>query len=255
MEKLSTILKGIFFALVGWATWRSFELPAVTAPFSDKDLARIIFFHLPCALNTPLLLGAATFFSFKYLRTADIKWDIRAKSVLDLTNILSILTLVTGMLFSKVQWGGWWDWDPRQSSFLLVECILGGYFLLRISLPEKQQLARFSSAYVLMASLPIFFLIFVFPRLPPVARMSNHPTNTIMQGGLTGGYGSLTTILFVLVLILCIWIYRLSVRSGELVEALEQYGNMETRLSSSAPSRVVRIVPLSDENTEATESS
>ena len=99
--------------------------------FQNPDLARIVFWHLPCALTCAGFFVAGPYYGWRYLKTGERKWDVRAEAALEMAFLLGVLTLLTGMLFSKTQWGAWWNWDPRQTSFLMVQLFLGVYFAVR----------------------------------------------------------------------------------------------------------------------------
>lgn len=245
MERLALAGRWALGCAILAATWASFAVGAAQAKFSDTDLARIIFFHLPCAINTPFFLLAGAIYSLRYLQTKAPGFDIKANACLEVGAILGILTLLTGMLFSKIQWGGWWDWDPRQSSFLLVEAILVSYFLLRAAIGNREKRAEVSGAYTLAAALPIMFLIFVFPRLPQVLQQSLHPSNTIMKGDLKAAYGLISFSLVTLIAIAFIWAISKRVQLGLLELEIENYGNLEISSGSASDASVVRPVRVS----------
>lgn len=214
--------------------------------FQQPDLARMIFFHLPCALLAVPYLFSGAYFSAKYLKTRDHAWDIRSEAAHEMAGLLSVLTMVTGILFSKAQWGSYWSWDPRQTSFLVVLLILGAYFALRAALDEPNRRARNAAAYALASLLPNIFLIFVFPRMPN--RFSLHPSNTIVAGGFDGPYRTILIGMLVTLGIFTYQIYRQRVRVGKLEHRLDNlHGNLETRRDDSAATAVVRPVRIPPE--------
>ncbi|MGV3614504.1 MAG: cytochrome c biogenesis protein CcsA [Fimbriimonas sp.] len=236
-----------FFALVmGAVTVWSFYVPPARN-FQRPDLARIFLWHFPCPMIATSLLLFGAWFSFKFLKTRERQWDVRANAAHELSYVFSLLTMATGMLFSKMEWGAWWQWDPRQTSFLLVLLIYAALFALRGAHPDADRRAANSSAYVLAALLPALFLIFVFPRLPQVE--SFHPTNSIMSGQIKGQYGYAVTTMIVLLSLVSGWLYRLRVRAGLLELRLENLdGQHPSDRSDPAPSGVVRPVRLPSEN-------
>ncbi len=216
---------------------------AFTAPnaqmFENRELARLIFFHLPCAWGSTLFLILAPIFAFMSLKTKARIWDIRTVAAMELGLLLGLLTLATGMVFSDVEWGSPWNWDPRQTSFLLVMLIVGAYFALRSAFSDPEKQASHSAAYALAATLPELFLIAVFPRL----MMSLHP-DVVRQGGFDGTYWSVIGIVSVSVLLTTGWFFGLRVRSGLLMEALENSNAELGHRDDSAPTGVVRPVSL-----------
>jgi heme exporter protein C len=79
-------------------------------------------------------------------------------AAMELATLLGALTLITGIIFSKVQWGAWWNWDPRQSSYLMVMLMAMAFFAIRASL-EGEKRSQYSSTYLMAMLLPIIFLI------------------------------------------------------------------------------------------------
>jgi heme exporter protein C len=214
------------------------------AGFPDHELARIIFWHLPCALTCTLFLCAAPYFSWRYLASKQTHWDLRAVAAMEIATLTGLLTLATGMLFAKVQWGDFWNWDPRQTSFLLVMLILGAYFTVRSAFSDPEKRASTCAAYALASVLPVLFLIFVFPRV----LVSLHPSTTLVSSnGLDPTYKSIFWGMFALVLTLCIWIYKLRVRAGLLEEAIEHANAELGHRDDPAPTGVVRPVSIPDE--------
>lgn len=162
------------------ATIYAFLAPPAAA-FQRPELARIVFFHLPSAFLTTGLVILAAWLGLRFLSTGRPEWDDRLEAALELAALFGIMTLATGILFSKAQWGAWWQWDPRQTSFLLVQLILFAGLVLRAAFSDPEPRRRASAAYAVATVLPLVFLIFVFPRLPHVQQVSFHPTQTVSQ--------------------------------------------------------------------------
>lgn len=244
MKQIDKLLFALFVAIV---TVRSFYIPPAMS-FMNPNLAKIFVWHFPCPMIAVSLLVLGAWFGYKHLQTRDLKWDIRSEAANELSYIFSLLTMATGILFSKVQWNAWWQWDPRQTSFLLVLLIYAAYFVLRTAFSDRERRAANSAAFGLAALLPALFLIFVFPRLPQV--LSFHPTDSIMKGQIKGEYAIVVTGVMICMTVISVWIYRLRVRAGLMNLESENYdGNQLSDPSGHpTPSGVVRPVRLSSEN-------
>ncbi|MFQ3587789.1 MAG: cytochrome c biogenesis protein CcsA [Fimbriimonadaceae bacterium] len=237
MRNFAIILFGLTMAA---ATVGAFVVPDAQVEWQHPDLARIVFFHLPYALLSAVAIIVACWFAWKYLRTRDMVWDLRTAAAVELSGVLATITLLTGIVFSDVQWGKAWNWDPRQTSYLLVLLLIGAYLAIRSALPDRTRVAASSSAYLLAALLPILFLIFVYPRI----QWSLHP-DVVRQGGFDGWYRTLVLSMFGLVGVWSVWAYRLRVRAGVLnwrLEELESNGKLEADRHGAAVDRVVRPV-------------
>jgi heme exporter protein C len=235
MEKLT---RPLLFIGMPLAIWHSY-LVGDAAGFMNPEFARIFFWHFPFPIMATGLVSAGLWFSWKYLKTRDQVWDIRSQSAHEYAMLFILLTLASGVFFSKVQWGAWWQNDPRQVSFLLVSTVYIAYFVLRSAFPDPDKRAQNAAGYALAAFLPFLFLTFVFPRLPQVE--SFHPSETIMKGRLKGGYALVTIELQILVWILTAWVYKLRVRSLLVTQKSENYyGSLESPRRSDVNAPVVR---------------
>ncbi len=231
---------------MGAATVWSFHISPAMG-FQQPELARIFVWHFPCPILATVLLLLGGWFSANYLKTKDRHWDERAASANELGFIFCLLTMATGIVFSEVQWGAWWQWDPRQTSFLVVLFIYAAYFAVRGAFPDPERRASHSAAYALTAILPALFLIFVFPRLPQI--VSFHPSDSILKGKIKGEYAYVVLTLMLLMGILSVWLYRLRVRAG-LMALDSEFNNAELAIgsSTSTPTGVVRPVRISPED-------
>lgn len=236
----------LFVAVAVTTVW-SFLIPDAES-FRVPELARIFFWHFPCTIVLTIFLIQGAYASIRYLKTKERIWDVRTAAAQEIALLFGVLVMTTGILFSRVQWGEWWQRDPRQTSFLLVLTIQIAYFAVRSGFSDPDRKATISAAYGASATLPIFFLIVVFPRLPQVARSSFHPTNTITGGLLGPDYRGVVIAMIVVMIGLSLWIYRLRVRAGELEIVLEaKRGELENHCGDSAAPRVVRPVRVPDE--------
>jgi len=248
---LKPALKFLFALAVGAATVWSFLVPDAELQFQLPQLARILFYHLPCAIITSIYLFIGPYMAIRSLIAKTPEWDVRSAASNEIGFLFGLLTMSTGMLFSKVQWGAWWQWDPRQTSFLLVLLLYSGYFVLRAAFSDETKRAANSATYGVVMALPSLFLIFVFPRLPQVANDSFHPTTTIQNGLLKGDYLYVTLTMLVLFTVISAWLYKLRVQAGMAELALENLnGNLETRGGRPAPTGVVRPVPVPEQDRE-----
>jgi heme exporter protein C len=213
--------------------------------FPQPELARIIFFHLPSAFVATLFAIFGAVASWRYLASRKMVWEFRALAATEMATAMACATMVTGILFSKVQWGAWWHWDPRQTSFLIVLLLLGAYFAVRMSFEEETARARAAAAYSTLTLLPLLFLIFVFPRLPQVAQKSLHPQHTVTRGEFSSDYWIVVASMFILLLVYCSWLYRMHVRTSEIAASVrDRNGNLEDSGGDTTARPVDRSVRL-----------
>ena len=161
------------------------------------ESSRIVFFHVPCAWTAALAFLVAAGYSLAYLARRNPRSDAIAEAAVRLGLLFAILTLVTGSIFAKIMWGAFWNWDPRQSSYLLLIFLYAAYLFLRSSIDDPERRARIGAAYALFAAVLMPFLVFVAPRVteslhpqtvinPEGKILMDGPTKTIFFAGLLG---------------------------------------------------------------------
>jgi len=177
----------VLWAAAAVATLVTVLLPDAKA-FREPALAKIVATHLPCAVLTTVFVVLSAVVGIRYLVHRSPEAAHRLSASTDLGLIFAGLTMATGILFSQVQWGAWWQWDARQTSFLVVLMLIAAGVSLRWAIHDPAQRAAAGSAYAVASLLPVLFLVFVLPRLPQVQAASFHPSRTVETGGFDGSY-------------------------------------------------------------------
>jgi heme exporter protein C len=125
------------------------------------DAQRIFYIHMPTAWIA-LGPGFTVVFalSIAYLVTGKIAYDRWAGASAEIGVIFTTITLVTGALWGKHEWGVYWDWEPRLTTTLVLWFIYVGYLLLRAIAGEGARRARLSAVYGIVGwvDVPIVFL-------------------------------------------------------------------------------------------------
>ncbi len=193
------ILKLLLLPYMAAVVAAAFLWPEPAEGFLGES-SRIVFFHVPCAWTSTLAFLVAAAYSLAYLRRRDPWHDEIAAAAVRLGLLFGVLTLVTGSLFAKIMWGSWWNWDPRESSYLLLVFLYGAYLFLRASIEDPERRARIAAAYALFAAVLMPFLVFVAPRVtaslhpqtvinPQGKILMDGPTKAVFFGALLGFSG------------------------------------------------------------------
>ena len=130
-------------------------------PFGrDPTSYLIIFVHIPSAWN--MFAGYTITFigSILFLAKNDVRYDRIAYTSTVLASLYGFVAVVTGMLWANEVWGSPWNWDPRETSTLILLLAYIGYIGLRGSIPDIDRRRVFSSVYGVAAyiTLPITYL-------------------------------------------------------------------------------------------------
>lgn len=148
------------------------------------EAGRIIIMHVPTAWVTTIAFALSAVYSARYLwrrRAAD---DAGALASAEVGFLFCILATVTGAIFAQIVWGVFWNWDPRETSILVLLLIYAAYFALRSAIDDHERRRRLAAVYNLFAAVTMPFLLFVAPR---VAESSLHPNCAFLQGSTCSG--------------------------------------------------------------------
>ncbi|MDY6838627.1 MAG: cytochrome c biogenesis protein CcsA [Thermodesulfobacteriota bacterium] len=139
------------------------------------ETSRILFFHVPQAWVATLSFLLSMIASAVYLAKRNTTSDDMALSAAELGFLFCILATVTGSIFAKATWGSFWNWDPRETSIVILLMIYGAYFALRSAVPDPEKKRVFAGVYSILAFVTVPFLVFVVPRITA----SLHPEDTM----------------------------------------------------------------------------
>jgi len=164
-------------ALTLWMTFVIFAafLFARAAQGFPGETSRIMLFHVPQAWVATLAFLISMISSVLYLSKRRISDDLKAATAAELGFLFSVLATISGSIFAKVTWGSFWNWDPRETSIVILLMIYGAYFALRSAVPDPDRKRTFAAAYAILAFATVPFLVFILPRIT----ISLHPENTM----------------------------------------------------------------------------
>lgn len=156
---------------------------------------RIAFFHIPVAWVAVIAFLVSAFQGARYLRGHELAADAKSAAAAQLGFVFVILATVSGAIFSKLTWGAYWNWDPRQTTIFVLLLIYGAYLTLRGAMPAGHKRARAAAVYSLFSFLTVPFLVFIIPRL----YFSLHPSPVLNGSGLAMDHLMLAVLLAALV--------------------------------------------------------
>ncbi len=171
---MSMIWKGLIFIVMCGIIIAAFINPPPQQALGEAS--RIFYFHVPQAWVSVLAFVVSMVASIRYLMKGKMIDDDRAKVAAQLGLMFCFLATITGSIFAKATWGVFWNWDPRQTSILVLLLIYGAYFALRSALDTTDKRARLAAVYSIFAFITVPFLMFVVPRVMP----SLHPEDSIV---------------------------------------------------------------------------
>ena len=81
----------------------------------------------------------------KFLRTGDFSFDELSARSAQLGFIFVLLATASGAIFSKLTWGAYWNWDPRQTT-IFVLILIYGTFLTRSGILSEFSVHSFAGS-------------------------------------------------------------------------------------------------------------
>ena len=122
---------------------------------------RIFYFHVPIALTAYACFGWGAWKALRLLWTREDRYDLESYVGIHMGTIFGALTLATGSIWARAEWGHWWRWESKQLVlFLVLFLFYSAYFMLRFSIEEGPRRANVSAVYALfgVVMIPISFL-------------------------------------------------------------------------------------------------
>jgi heme exporter protein C len=142
-------------------------LPHKTA-YEDSNLyesMRNFFFHVPMWFSQLILITVSLWYSIKYLRKPDLKYDFYATEFARTGTVLGCLGLLTGAIWANYTWGAAWSNDPKQIGAAIALLIYIAYFVLRNSMTDMDKRGRVAAVYNIFAYFIYIPMIMILPRL------------------------------------------------------------------------------------------
>jgi heme exporter protein C len=215
MKTLLAWLLWLWIALVIWAAF--FYAPAAAQNFQVPASYRIVFFHVPMAWASFVGFIGSAVWSILYLRKRDLRHDRSAQVAIELGLLFGILATVTGAIWARIEWGMYWNWDPRQTSLLVSLLFYGAYLALRGAVDDPEKRARLAAAYAILGLVVTPFLYWIVPRIT----FSLHPEPVVNAEGKQQMSSSIRQVLLASTLgftVLFFWIHNMQTRVLALAE-------------------------------------
>jgi len=131
---------------------------------------KIFYVHVPTAILALTAFAVCGVLSLVYLGLRDQRLDRAAASTAEVGVALSVAMLISGPLWGKPVWGTWWSWDARLTSTLFIFLLFVGYLIMRDSVMDPDQRARFSAVIGIMGLVLVPFIhvtVYMFRTLHP----------------------------------------------------------------------------------------
>ena len=178
---------------------------------------KIFYFHMPVAIVSFVALAFTAFYGIRFLMTRDAAYDLRARVSTEIALVFVVMVMFSGEMWERFEWGVWWTWEPRLTTYFILMLLVFGYFILRTAVDDPERRAAYASVFgiIMFVDVPICFMI---TRLVP---NGIHPVIFTTDSGLS--LDMLVPLLMSMFGMFCVGygVYRLRLRSESLVQRVE----------------------------------
>jgi heme exporter protein C len=177
---------------------------------------KIFYFHMPVAIVSFVALAFAAYYGIRFLGTREQRFDTCSRAAMEIVLLFVVFTMVTGDLWTRFEWGVWWTWDPRLTTYLILMLIVIAYFVMRNAVDDPERRATYASVVSVIAfvDVPICFMV---TRLIP---SSVHPVVT-REGGMSPDMALAVMLVMAGMMLVAFGLYRLRFRQARLAERLQ----------------------------------
>lgn len=177
---------------------------------------KIFYFHMAVAATSMFVMGFMCYYCIRFLQTKEHRFDTCAKTAMGIALVFVACTMFTGEMWTRFEWGVWWTWEPRLTSYLILTVIVIAYFVLRNSVDDPERRGVYSAVVGIISfvDVPITFMV---TRIIP---SSLHPV-VFREGGMTMDMGITVFCCLIGMLALAFVMYRVRFRAHRIEERTE----------------------------------
>ena len=174
---------------------------------------KIFYFHMPVAATSMVIMVFMAYYCIRYLMTREQRYDTCAKCAMEVSLLFVIATMLTGEMWTRFEWGVWWTWEPRLTTYLILTVLVIAYFVLRNAFDEPERRATYAAVFGIVSFIDVPITFFITRIIPS----SMHPV-VFRAGGMSGDMGMTVGVCMIGMLLLGFCLYRLCFRQHRLAE-------------------------------------
>ena len=135
---------------------------------------------------------------------------------MEIALLFVVCTMVTGEMWTRFEWGVWWTWEPRLTTYLILMLVVIAYFVLRSAIDEPERRATYAAviSVIALVDVPICYMV---TRLIP---SSIHPV-VLREGGMSADMGMTVAVVMAGMCMVGFGLYRLRFRQVRLAQRVE----------------------------------
>lgn len=143
-------------------------------PAEQLKATPVAFLHVPMAFAMEIAFFGAAIYGGLWLKRRRPGDDAFSVSLAEVGLWFGIIATVTGSIWSKVNWGAYWSWDPQQTGIVATLLTYAALFALRGANADESKARDLWAVYAVFGCIAAIFWTFIFRRLG----ISLHPEDT-----------------------------------------------------------------------------
>lgn len=162
---LATIGFVLAFTTAGLVKGASVSEPAVIGGtvVTNKLLLsqKIFYWHVPVAIASFVAIGFAAYYGIRFLMTKRSYYDTRADICMEIGLVFILCVMASGEMWERFEWGIWWTWEPRLTTYFILMIMVIAYFILRNAVEDTERRATYASVFSILTfiDVPICFMV------------------------------------------------------------------------------------------------
>ena len=120
---------------------------------------KIFYLHVPVAVASFVVMFFAALWAVRFLMTKDRAFDLRSKTAMEVTLAFIVATMISGDLWTRFEWGVWWVWEPRLTTYFILMLLVMVVFRTDSGLPPMMLIP------FLLGLFGMLFIAFALTRL------------------------------------------------------------------------------------------
>ena len=122
---------------------------------------KIFYWHMPVAAVSFVAIAFGAYYAVRFLMTKDAAYDVRSKLCMGIGLVFVLCTMFTGLLWTRFEWGVWWTWEPRLTTYFILMLLVFGYFILRNAVADPERRAVYASvlSILILVDVPICLMV------------------------------------------------------------------------------------------------
>lgn len=128
------------------------------------ELIRIFFQHVAPALVGYGAFGVTLVCGVMYLWKGGLHYDVLGAAAVKIGLFYTTVTLLSGMMWADAAWNSPWNWDPRETTTLILWIAYACVLVYRASVTDRESRAQYGSIFGIVA-FPMVILSYLSIRI------------------------------------------------------------------------------------------